>query len=141
MRIDAIADSSFLYSLYNPTATQHQACLQVAIQYTHIMIPDVTLTEVLYLYQKIHGVRVAAKFLQSFAQQPSLLLSRATRRDLNRAGEVMSSYAQGGTQLDFVDCCIVATAERYTVTRICTLDRRDFSIIRPLHSLHFILLP
>jgi hypothetical protein len=35
-----------------------------------------------------------------------------------------------GTKLDMVDCCIVALAERLHITRVATLDRHDFSILR-----------
>lgn len=44
-------------------------------------------------------------------------------------------------ELDFVDCCLTALAERLNITRICTFDRRDFSIIRPKHTDYLELLP
>jgi hypothetical protein len=44
-------------------------------------------------------------------------------------------------ELDFVDCCIVAIAERLNLTEICTFDRRDFSIIRPTHVEYLTLHP
>jgi predicted nucleic acid-binding protein len=40
--------------------------------------------------------------------------------------------------LDFV---VVATAERLNITRLLTLDRRDFQLIRPKHCSSFELLP
>jgi predicted nucleic acid-binding protein len=43
--------------------------------------------------------------------------------------------------LDFVDALIVATAERLNITRLLTLDRRDFQLIRPKHCSSFELLP
>lgn len=43
--------------------------------------------------------------------------------------------------LDFVDALIVAIAERLNITRLLTLDRRDFQIIRPKHCNSFELLP
>jgi hypothetical protein len=40
------------------------------------------------------------------------------------------------------DCSrIAALSERLQVTRILTLDRRDFQILRPRHIDHFELLP
>lgn len=44
-------------------------------------------------------------------------------------------------ELDFVDSCLTALAERLNITRICTFDRRDFAMIRPLHAEYFELLP
>ncbi|MFN4862237.1 MAG: VapC toxin family PIN domain ribonuclease, partial [Pseudanabaena sp.] len=45
------------------------------------------------------------------------------------------------SQLDFVDAVIVAIAERLRITRVLTLDRRDFSIMRPRHCDYFEILP
>jgi predicted nucleic acid-binding protein len=43
--------------------------------------------------------------------------------------------------VDFVDATIAAVAERLNITRILTLDQRDFQIIRPKHSDYFEILP
>jgi len=42
---------------------------------------------------------------------------------------------------DFVDAVIVAISERLRITRVLTLDRRDFSIMRPIHCDYFEILP
>ncbi len=49
--------------------------------------------------------------------------------------------AYPGAKLDFVDCCIMAMSERLNITRVCTFDRRDFSIFRPAHCDYLELLP
>jgi len=36
---------------------------------------------------------------------------------------------------------VIALAERLGITQIATLDRRDFSVVRPAHTDAFILLP
>ena len=59
--------------------------------------------------------------------------------DVKRAIDVMESYADA--RFDFVDCCIMALTERLNITRICTFDRRDFSIFRPKHCDFLELLP
>lgn len=59
--------------------------------------------------------------------------------DLVRVHEILEQYADN--QLDFTDAAIVATAERLNITRVYTLDRRDFSVIRPSHCDYFELLP
>jgi predicted nucleic acid-binding protein len=53
--------------------------------------------------------------------------------------DVMHTYLDA--DLDLVDCRLTALAERMSITRICTFDRRDFSIIRPRHTDYFELLP
>jgi predicted nucleic acid-binding protein len=53
--------------------------------------------------------------------------------------EILEQYADN--QLDFTDAAIVAIAERLAITRVYTLERRDFSIIRPSHCDYFELFP
>ena len=43
--------------------------------------------------------------------------------------------------LGFVDASVVAVAERLGEDTIATLDRRDFSVVRPLHCESFTLVP
>ena len=62
-----------------------------------------------------------------------------TTEDLSRVHQILESYADN--QLDFTDAAIVAMAERLAITRVYTLDRRDFSIIRPKHCDYFEILP
>lgn len=51
----------------------------------------------------------------------------------------MRQYADA--KLDFVDAIIAAIAERLNITRILTLDQRDFRLIRPRHCEAFEILP
>ena len=62
-----------------------------------------------------------------------------TEKDLKRVNQILEQCAD--SQLDFVDAVIVAIAERLRITRILTLDRRDFSIMRPRHCDYFEILP
>jgi predicted nucleic acid-binding protein len=50
-----------------------------------------------------------------------------TTEDLVRVHQLLEQYADN--QLDFTDAAIIAIAERLNITRVYTLDRRDFSII------------
>ncbi len=61
------------------------------------------------------------------------------KNDLVRINERLSQYADAS--LDFTDAALVAIAERRNVKRILTLDRRDFTLVRPRHCSHFEILP
>jgi uncharacterized protein len=50
-----------------------------------------------------------------------------------------SCYADLG--LGGTDASLVAIAERLNITTIATLDRRDFTVVRPRHVDAFTLLP
>lgn len=56
-----------------------------------------------------------------------------------RSTELLKTY--NDLKLGFVDAAIVAVAERHGVTRIATLNHRDFTVVRPMHTASFILLP
>jgi predicted nucleic acid-binding protein len=53
--------------------------------------------------------------------------------------ELVRTYKDA--RLDPADVSVVAIAERLAITHIATLDRRDFSLIRPRHVSAFTLLP
>jgi predicted nucleic acid-binding protein len=68
-----------------------------------------------------------------------LVQVKSTPKDLERAAEVLEKYAD--SRVDFVDCAIVAMAERLNMTRILTVDRRHFTIFRPRHCDYFEIVP
>lgn len=43
--------------------------------------------------------------------------------------------------LDLVDSILIAIAERLQITRVLTLDRRHFHLVRPRHCAAFDILP
>ncbi len=58
---------------------------------------------------------------------------------MGRAIDLLRTYAEA--DLGFVDAAVMAIAERLAITRVYTLDRRDFEIVRPTHAERFIVLP
>jgi predicted nucleic acid-binding protein len=60
-------------------------------------------------------------------------------QDLKRVTQILENYAD--SHLDFVDAAVIAIAERLNIIRVLTIDRRDFSLIRPVHCNYFELLP
>ncbi|MDA0632694.1 hypothetical protein OUY22_04635 [Nonomuraea sp. MCN248] len=59
--------------------------------------------------------------------------------DVRRMAELVRIYKDA--RLDPADVSVVAIAERLGVTQIATIDRRDFTLIRPRHVPAFRLLP
>ena len=62
-----------------------------------------------------------------------------SRDDFPRIVELMRQYAD--SNIGFVDASIVAVAERLGVSRLLTLDRRHFGLIRPRHCPALEILP
>mgnify|MGYP000548300716 CR=1 FL=1 len=134
-----LVDSSFLIALYDADAAAYEEVGVISELYNgQLLIPQVVLTEVVFLLKRELGVRGAVGFLERFANsKPDL--QDITVADLVRVKEIMQQYASA--KLDFVDCCIMALSERLNITQVCTLDQRDFSIFRPKHYDYLEILP
>ncbi|RKZ50661.1 MAG: VapC toxin family PIN domain ribonuclease [Candidatus Parabeggiatoa sp. nov. 3] len=140
MRITAaLADTSFLFALTNPKDRNHDRVLNVArILSDKIIIPTPVLPEISYLIASRLGHNCMRRFLNELVINDSTF-EAITANDLKRVVEILEQYAE--SQLDFVDATIIAIAERRKICRILTLDRRDFSIVRPRHCSYFEILP
>jgi predicted nucleic acid-binding protein len=131
MSESVLVDTSYLYALYNLQDTNHPAALEFARNSILIsIVPDVVLPEVCYLFMRDIGHHIIPVFLDSLVASEAVLAS-LLNDDIKRATEIMRTYADA--QFDVVDCCLMALAERLSITQICSFDRRDFSIFRPHH--------
>lgn len=133
-----LIDSSFLYALSDKTDQYRFQAVAFATEEKRStrVIPDVVLTEVTYLLKKNVGTHAVLAFLKAL-EISSFELEPVSKHDAGRAAVIMQQYRQ----FDFVDCCIMALAERLNITQVCTFDRRDFTIFRPTHCEHLELLP
>jgi hypothetical protein len=123
-----LVDSSFLYALFRKADPDHQAVRAIfETVKAEFIIPQVILTEAGWLFNRAGGMPLVSAFLDLLAAS-KIPLGDLTYDDLQRASALMRQYT--GTKLELVDCCIVALAERLEITRVATLDRRDFSIVR-----------
>ncbi|NJR63943.1 MAG: PIN domain-containing protein, partial [Cyanobacteria bacterium CRU_2_1] len=103
-----------------------------------LVLPVVVLPEACYLIASRLGHQAMCRFISSMTPD-TVQVECLTTEDLVRVHGILEQYAD--SQLDFTDAAIVAIAERLNITRVYTLDRRDFSIIRPMHCDYFELLP
>jgi predicted nucleic acid-binding protein len=133
-----IADTGFVVAVAITSDDDHESCVQVYKQHRDIYLPQSTLTEIGHLLVKAGGNRAMGYFLTNVPRMKYKLVSLEDA-DVKRAGELLIKYAD--SRVDFVDASIVAVAERLDITRILTLDQRDFRIIRPRHCEYFELLP
>lgn len=135
----AILDTSFLFALADKSDCNHDRVSTFAQNINEpLILPVAVLPEICYLIASRLGHQAMQRFVSS-TTSTTVTIESTTAEDLVRVSEILNQYAD--SQLDFTDAAIVAIAERLTVNRICTLDRRDFSIIRPIHCDYFELLP
>lgn len=134
-----LIDSSFLFALFNAHERHHRAAQTFAVMSAAAwLVPDVTLVEVHFLINRFGGAPEMIKFL-NFFETTAYELECLTSEDLQQVKHIITTYPRAN--FDFVDCCIMAMAERLNITQICTFDRRDFSIFRPRHCDYLELLP
>jgi len=135
----AILDTSFLFALTAQNDRNHAPVLAIAQTLNEpLMLPTVVLPEICYLLTSRLGHRAMRQFIANLTISTTQL-EPLSATDLVRSREILDQYAD--SQLDFTDTAIIALAERQGITRILTLDRRDFSLIRPKHCNYFELLP
>ena len=128
MRTKVLIDSGFLYALFmKDDPDYHLTRRAFRTPGLAFLIPQVVLTETAFLFNRSGGMRSVATFLQ-LLDETHFPLEPVTYDDLKRAMQLLRTFP--GTKLDFVDCCILAMAERLNVSHVATLDRRDFSIPR-----------
>jgi len=126
LTLKAVADTGFVFAVAVPKDPSHQACAAIFRAYSLIYLPQSVLAELGYLLVKVGGSRLASQFLRQ------LLVSKyqpvpLEGEDFLRTAELLDQYAD--TRVDFVDCTVVAIAERLKIARILTVDRRDFSAV------------
>ena len=135
----AILDTSFLFALTDQSDRNHKRVLTVAQSANEVLVlPVSVLPEICYLIASRLGHQAMRHFVSSLTTK-AVQIESVTSEDLIRVNKILEQYAD--SQLDFTDATIVAIAERLMISRIYTLDRRDFSIIRPNHCDYFELLP
>ena len=129
----ALLDTSFLFALTDQSDRNHHRVLAVAQRANEpLVLPVVVLPEVCYLIASRLGHQAMRRFVSSITSD-TVQVEPVTTEDLVRVHQLLEQYADN--QLDFTDAAIIAIAERLNITRVYTLDRRDFSIILTVRSI------
>jgi len=136
--LTALLDTGFLLAVLDADDRHHAACQAALLGEPEPLLPDMVLPELAYMTLRELGYPVWTRFLRSIVAG-ELPLERATPEDLERTAELLEKYADG--KVDFVDCAIVAVAERLKVQRMLTVDRRHFGMFRPKHCQSFSIVP
>jgi len=134
-----LIDSGFLYALFDRDDRYHKVVKTVQeFETGAALVPDIVLVEAAFLARRAGNVPAVASFLRAF-EQFDFQLQALSVQDLSRAREILETYIDA--HLDFVDCCLMALAERLKIQRVCTIDPRDFYIFRPAHCDRLEILP
>ncbi len=132
-------DAGPLYAYVDADDQHHEECLDLLA--THpgpLLVPMLVITEVTYLLASRLGPVPEVRFLGDLANG-NLVAEPVVPRDWLRIAELTSVYRD--LPLGTADASVVTAAERLNVKQVATLDRRHFSVVRPLHTAGFELLP
>ena len=103
-----------------------------------LVLPVCILVEVDYWVHKLLGPNVWQSFVDDVVDG-AYRLEPLTPEDLGRAAELERGYPK--LDLGLVDASVIAVCERLDETKVATLDRRHFSVVRPRHCESLRLLP
>ncbi|MBO0705108.1 MAG: PIN domain-containing protein [Candidatus Dormibacteraeota bacterium] len=134
-----VLDTGGLYALLDEAEPAHDRCVATLDGFDELVLPPLVLVEVDYWCRKAGGGVKAFQQLVDDVAAGAYRLEDLTADDLRRAAELEVSYRN--LDLGLVDASVVALMERLDERHVLTLDRRDFSIVRPRHCVTLRLLP
>ena len=134
-----LIDSGFLYALIDKR-DQHSTRVKASLEtvFEEIILPVPAITEAAYFVAKNLGSISLADFVNGLDEM-NMIVECPLAQDYSRSAKIFRKYKDAN--IDFVDACIVAMAERLNITKILTVDRRHFQMFRPLHCESFEILP
>lgn len=133
-----VADTSVVYGALDPLDGDNARCSAALTSSATVVVPAPVVVEVDWLARSRGRPGAMAALLESLLDG-SLLVVDLDVEDFARAAHLVNRYDD--LPLDFVDASVVAIAERLEQETIATLDRRHFSVVKPLHVDAFTLIP
>jgi len=138
VRRTILTDTGVLLAALDEAEVQHERCQALLGSGAAVVVPAPVVVELDWL-SRSRGVPPASILMLSSIADGSVLVVDLEAVDYARALVLVIRYADLG--LDLVDASIVAVAERLGEDTIATLDRRHFSVVKPLHVDAFTLVP
>ena len=134
-----LIDSSGIVAFMDRRSRAYEAVASVInSSRNEIVIPASIVPEASYVISSRLG-HAALRIFISDLVVTSPHIEDLTIADYTRIAEILNAYAD--LRLDFADASILALAERLDIRHVLTLDRRDFSVLRPRHCAYLELLP
>ena len=134
-----LVDAGPLYAYVDADDAHHDACVTLLSDDPGpLIVPALVLTEVGYLLETRLGTYAEVRFVEDLAAG-AFTVDAPHPADWVRVAELVATYRD--LPLGLVDASVVATAERLGITRLATLDRRHFGIVRPSHTALFDVVP
>lgn len=132
-----LVDTGPIVALLDKSDPNHAACMEASGRFT-----DQGVTAWPVVTEAMDLLNFSLKTQQALIEMLETSILRVldiTVSDLARIRALMQKYRD--LPMDFADAALVRLAERERISRVFTLDRRDFSLYRPSRIGRFTILP
>jgi uncharacterized protein len=134
-----IVDTSAILAFFDRDEPDHEAVAAVISQSAEpLVVSPYVVAEVDYLVGTRLGVAAEVAALRELASG-AWDLATIDSTDLTSILPIIERY--GDHAIGIADASNVVLADRYGTTTIATLDRRHFSVLRPLSGSYFAIVP
>lgn len=132
-----LIDAGPLVALFDKDDDYHSRCKKELLRVRDtLMTTWPVLTEVMYL---LNFSSKAQDLCFEFLSAGGVSIDDSDAARLPRIHELMKKYRD--LPMDFADASLVALSESEEISRVFTLDHKDFRIYRPRHVKSFQLIP
>jgi hypothetical protein len=126
-----ICDTGPLYASIDRADPDHRSCVELLANAREpVVVPGPVVVEVEWLSRRRLGPRPISAFL-SDVETGAIVIEDLERDDYVRVRELLETYED--LRLGFVDAAVLAVVERLRESKLATLDRRHFGVLRPRH--------
>lgn len=134
-----VLDTGPILALLDADDPAHTDCVAMVERTAEdLVVPAATLVEVDYWCRKLLGIDAWKAFIEDL-HTGAYRLVELDAAGYQRAAELEAAYDDLG--LGLVDAAVISTCELLGETKVATLDRRHFSVVRPRHCQALMLLP
>lgn len=134
-----VLDTGAIVALLDASDPAHDRCVAMVARLAEdLVVPAAVLIEVEYWLLKLYGHEPWQTFAED-VESGAYRLHPLSTHTLTRAVQIEQEYAS--LDLGLVDASVIATCEELDESKVATLDRRDFSVVRPRHRECLTLLP
>ena len=133
-----VVDTGVLFAALDADDDAHHRCAALLASDVVVTVPAPVVGELDWL-ARTRRVPEATPHLIHDIIGGSVLVADLDREDYERTLALIVQY--GDMPLSLADASVIAIAERLEQDTIATLDRRHFSVVRPLHIDSFTLVP
>ena len=134
-----LADTGVFVSAADTDEPRHEVCAELLRRHRgELVVAAPVVAETAWFIESRLGPSAEADFWRLVTSGELRVVDLGVA-DYQRCIALIDTYADLG--LGLVDASIVAVAERLDITTVATLNRRDFTVVRPAHTTAFELIP